>query len=213
VRADHVILSGAELEVRFTNPTAGQAVRGGGAIEVTGIASTFDADYAITAVRVHLGDGWLDADGAENWEILWEVPLLEQDTAWSLGAEVTAANADSSDIRTGLAWIEVTISQLAVTIASPVPEAELVRGQQATISGTAAPYLAGAPLDSVVVTALDQRLRVDGDLAEWSVAWDVPAEGPTPLPTDLEAWAHAGDDSVRARVPVVLVAAPPDEEG
>ncbi len=212
VRADYVILSGAELEIRFTNPIDGQTVRGGQAIEVTGTASTFDADYAITAVRAHLGDGWVDAAGAENWEILWEVPRLTRDTVWSLGAEVTAANADSSDIRSGLAWIEVTISQLAVTIASPAPEAELVRGQLATISGTAAPYLAGAPLDSVVVTALDQRLRVDGDLAEWSVAWDVPAEGTTPLPTDLEAWAHAGDDSVSARVPVVLVAPPPDEE-
>ncbi len=210
VRADYVILSGAELEVQFTNPTAGLPVRGGRTIEVTGTASTFDADYAITAVRVHLGDGWVEASGAENWEILWDVPLLDADTAWSLGAEVTAANADSSDIRTGLAWIEVTISQLAVTIASPAAETELPRGQQATISGTATPYLAGAPLDSVVVTALDQRLPVDGALTEWSVVWDVPAEGATPLPTDLEAWAHAGGDSVRARVPVVLVA-PPQE--
>ena len=36
--------------------------------------------------------------------------------------------------------------------------AEVTRGLPVTINGTAAPFLAGAPLDSVVVEVLDERL-------------------------------------------------------
>jgi hypothetical protein len=210
IRSDFVILSGAELQVAFTNPTGGQPVRGGTTIEVTGTAETFDADYAITAVRVHLGDGWIEATGAENWEAVWEVPLLTADTSWPLGAEVTATNAEG-DEQTGLAWIDVTITQLAVTIDTPAESAELTRGTEVSIAGTAAADLTGAPLDSVVVTALGDRLPVTGNLANWSVSWLVPA-GDDTQPTTLQAHAYAGGDSVLATVPVVLVRPAPEEE-
>jgi len=210
IRSDYVILSGAELDVQFQNPVQDQVVRGGSVIEVAGTASTFDANYEITGVRVHLGEEWTEAAGTTNWEATWEVPRLGEDTAWSLGAEVTALGPDE-DERTGVAWISVTISQLAVAIAAPLPGAELPRGQEAVVSGTASPFLAGAALDSVVVIAHEDTLRAAAPLAEWSVTWPVP-DGPiSPLPVRIVARAFAGGETVADTLAVTLVEAPPEE--
>jgi hypothetical protein len=196
VRTDFVILGPAEIRVAFANPLQGQIVRGGSTLEVIGTAETFDATVPIDSVQVHLGDGWQRATGTENWEIAWEVPLLEEDTTWQLGVLARAGQY------TGYGWISVTISQLAVAITAPADAAEIIRGSTVNVTGTAAPYAAGAPLDSVVVAVLDERLAATG-LASWSVAWEVPEAAPEFI--DLTAWAYAGGDSVSRRIQVTAV--------
>jgi hypothetical protein len=210
ILVDHVILSGASLEVAFLHPTAGQVVRGGTTLTVTGTAATFDGAYPLTLVEVHTGDGWQPAAGTDLWSASWTVPRLTADTEVQIGARATATGS-GGDTHTGVTWIAVLVSQLAVRITSPVAEAAVPRGGALTIAGTAAPFAGGAPLDSVVVAVPDGRLAADLPLATWSVDWDVPLEAELG-PALLTAWAYADGDSASHEVPVTLVASE-DEDG
>lgn len=207
VRTDFAILSGASVLVQFTHPVQDLILEGGTTIDVSGIADTFDGDYPITAVAVHVGDGWQPAAGTTNWEAVWDVPRLERDTEWLIGARATAENAEG-EFQTGTAWISVTISQLTVAITAPVEAAEIVRGTTVAIAGTATPFLAGAPIDSLVVVAQDQRLPAAPPFGTWQVNWTAPA-GEDTTPVDITAWVYAGADSLNDRVTVTLVPPPP----
>jgi len=205
ILTDHVILSGASLEIAFTHPLADQIVRGGSTIPLTGTAATFDGDYPLTLVEVHAGDGWQPAAGTDHWSAQWNVPLLTADTEVQLGARATATSSDDEDdLHTGVVWISVLVSQLTVSIASPVAGAEVPLGSTLTISGTATPYAGGsAELDSVVVEVGGQRLIAPPPLADWTVTWDVPTEAETD--SVLTAWAYADQDSASFTVEVDLV--------
>ncbi len=207
VRSDWVILGPGEVRVDFTNPLQDLVIEGGTTIEITGTATTFDATLPITEVAVNLSDdgGWLPATGTENWEYAWDVPLLTEDTRWGMGALARAENVNTGDFETGAAWIYVTISQLTITILNPADTDEVTRGLPTTVDGTAAPFLAGAPLDSVVVTALGERLPSFA-LENWSVTWVVP-EDATEL-IDIIAYAYAGGDSVSQRIQVTAIDPP-----
>jgi hypothetical protein len=201
---DHVIVSGASLEVAFLHPLDGQVVRGGTALEIAGTAATFDPNYPLTLVEVHTGDGWQPAAGTTYWSALWPVPRYNADTQHQLGVRAIASDGD--DEHSGIAWITVTVSQLAVRITAPAGGAQVPRGADLVISGTASPFLNGAPLDSVVVAVPGTRLVAPPPLAAWSVTWDVPA-GEADEPASLTAWAYAGGDSASHQVEVQLVAA------
>ncbi|HOX24566.1 MAG TPA: fibronectin type III domain-containing protein [Candidatus Krumholzibacteria bacterium] len=207
ILTDFVILSGASVQVAFTHPTDGLILEGGTTIDVAGVATTFDGDFPITRVQVHLGDGWQDANGGDNWEAVWDVPRLAADTTWPIGALARAENAGGV-FYTGVAWINVTISQLTVAITAPAPFAEIERGTTVAIAGTATPFLAGAPLDSVVVDAAGQRLSAAPPLDDWTVDWTTP-EGAGTTPVEITAWVYAGADSLSDRVQVTLVAPAP----
>ena len=203
VRTDFVIFGEAEVQVEFAYPLQDVVVRGGSTIEVAGTAQTFDAEYPLTSVQVHLGDGWVDAAGLGNWEAAWDVPLLGEDTVWPLGAEATAKNEATGDVRTGQAWISVIISQLTVAVTAPADAGTVTAGEVTTISGTAAPFLAGAPLDSVAVIAGAERLTAAG-LSSWSADWTAPTDLGNPL-VEITAWAYAGGDSVSDGIQVEVV--------
>ena len=78
----------------------------------------------------------------------------------------------------------------------------MTRGLPLGINGTAVPFLAGAPLDSVVVQVLDERLA-SPTLETWAVNWIVPTESADLI--DIIAWVYAGDDSVSQRIQVTAV--------
>jgi hypothetical protein len=196
VRTDFVIKGPTEIRVAFTNPLQNQFVPGGGTIEVSGTAESFDATVPIDSVQVHLGDRWQRATGTTEWEIPWEVPLLEADTTWQIGVLAHAGQW------TGYAWIPVTVSQFTLAITAPVAGAEVTRGSTVNVTGTATPYGGGAPLDSVVVTVIDQRLLATG-LESWSAAWEVPQDAPELI--GLTAWAYAGEDSLSQTVNISAV--------
>jgi hypothetical protein len=204
VRTDFVIFGEAEVQVDFAYPQQDVVVRGGSTIEVAGTAQTFDAEYPLTGVQVHLGDGWVDATGDANWEVAWDVPLLGEDTVWPLGAEATAENGTTGDVRTGQAWISVIISQLTVAITAPEDAGTVTAGEVVSVGGTAAPFLAGAPLDSVAVIAGAERLTATG-LESWTADWTVPTDLGNPL-VDITAWAYAGGDSVSDGIQIEVVA-------
>ncbi len=100
------------------------------------------------------------------------------------------------------ALITVTISQLAVTITLPVGGAQIIGGSEVAVAGTAVPFLGGAPLDSVVVIANNQRLRATG-LANWSTPWTAPTVSAT-TPLQIIARAFAGADSAQTLVDVSI---------
>jgi len=206
IRSDWVILGDAEVQVQFSYPLQDMVVEGGTTIEVRGTADTFDATYPVTGVQTYFDDdeGWQDATGTNNWETVWEVPLLTEDTTWQIGALATAEDDNSDAWKTGRAWITVTISQFLINLVEPADATEITRGTFQTISGTATPYLGGAPLDSVVVKILGERLPSPEPLEDWSVTWPVPAEGGVQL-VDIVATAFAGADSLSENIQVTLV--------
>ncbi len=204
ILTDHVILSGASLHVAFTHPTEGQVVRGGSTLTLAGTAATFDGDFPLTLVEVHRGDGWQPASGTAHWSALWTVPRFDADTPVQIGARATATGPGGAT-HDGVVWITVLVSQLAVRIDSPEPGASATRGGTLEIAGTAAPFLGGAALDSVVVVTPDGvRLAAAPPLASWSVDWEVPADHPLGA-ANLAAFAYAGDDSVVYEVPIEVV--------
>ena len=205
IRSDFVILGDGEVRVLFTYPLQDTIVEGGTSIEVRGTAETFDATFPVTGVQTHFGDdGWQDATGTDQWESIWEVPLLTEDTTWQIGALATAEDDNSDAVKTGNAWISVTISQFLIDITEPADAAEITRGSLQIVSGTATPFLGGANLDAVVVKVLGERLSAPPPYETWSESWPTPAEGDVEL-VQIVATAFAGADSVSVGIQVTLV--------
>jgi hypothetical protein len=203
ILTEHVILAGAGPRVAFTHPAQDQVVRGGATIQLAGTAGTHDGNQPVSAVEVKLSvDGpWIAADGTDHWSASWSIPTVEHDTAHSLGARAILAGDDPD---TATAWVNVTIGQLRVTITEPIEGSQAHWGENLTISGTAAPLLDGAALDSVVVHVLDDQLTAHPPLSAWSVDWTIP-EGDQVSPVAITATVHAGFESASDEITIDLV--------
>jgi len=215
IETDLVYLSGADVSVQILYPLNNTVVEGGYPIELFGTANSFDEDYVLTLVQVWTvddnGDGvWVDAEGTDEWQANWSVPRMTADTETVIGARAVAEDADGN-VEVGTQWISVTVSQLTTTITYPAANAALPAGELVVITGTAAPYLEGAPLDSVVVDYAGNHVVFTEDLSSWQAYWDDPlAPGPSPEPVNIIAKAWAGGEAYSDSVYVTVV--PEDEE-
>lgn len=205
------VLSGAMIDLEIATPADTSAVRGGSTVTVSGQAQIVDTDFLLTSLDVHLGEGWQPIDPDPAWSTEWDVPLLAADTPWPIGVRATATNGADETI-TGVAWTEVTISQLTLAITRPEAGVEVTSGAAVSIRGLATADLTASPLDSVVVAAGDTVMTTLDDLTGWSVSWS-PAAVTEPETVEITAWAYAREDttadaavtSVSQVVEVVLV--------
>ncbi|MEZ4386255.1 MAG: hypothetical protein R3D98_01505 [Candidatus Krumholzibacteriia bacterium] len=205
-----VTVSGATLDVAFTGPLDGAAVRGGSSVTLTGRAGPLPDGFALTGMEVNLGAGWQAIAPDTAWTATWDVPLFSVDTPRPLGVRAVAENPLGGDTIEGVAWITVTVSQLTVRITAPLAGADLVTGAVINLRGQATRDLTSVPLDSVVVTVADASFTLLQNLTGWAVAWNAPAVTDT-VPTAVTATAHAGEDAVSASVNVRLVPPPAEE--
>lgn len=203
ILTEQVVLAGDSPQIAFLHPAEGQVVRGGTTIQLAGTAGSSPGAEPVSEVQVNTGQGWVPAAGTDHWSAFWTVPLLEADTAHALGARALLATDDGGAATT---WINVTISRLRVAITAPLDGARIPWGEDLTISGTAAPLLGGADLDSVVVAVLDESLTVLPPLSSWSVDWAVPP-GDGTVATTLTATVHAGFESASHQIEITV--APP----
>lgn len=209
--SETVTVSGAVLDVAFTAPLDGDPVSGGNTAYLSGQAGPLPDRFAFTALDIHLGDGWQSMPPDTTWEATWEVPRFEVDTPRRLGIRAIAEHDSTGESIEGVQWIEVTVSQLTVSITEPTEGAELTTGGLITLRGRATRDLTSAPLDSVVVTIADTSLTLREGLGGWTARWDAPAVTEA-TPTTVTATAHAGEDSVTTSVGAILVPPEPEED-
>lgn len=216
IETDLVYLSGADVSVQILYPLNNTVVEGDYPIEMFGTANSFNDDYVLTAVQVWLlddnGDGnWVDAEGTDEWQASWTVPRFTQDTETVVGARAQAEDGDGS-VEVGTQWITVTVSQLSADITYPTSNEQLPVGELVVITGTATPYINGAPLDSVVVTFAGNHVALTDNMTSWQTYWDNPeAPGTSPEPYNIIARAWAGGESHRDSVYVTVIPIPPVE--
>jgi hypothetical protein len=209
--SETVTVSGAVLDVAFTTPLDGDPVSGGNPTELSGRAGPLPDRFAFTALDIHLGDGWQSLPPDTTWEATWDAPRFEVDTPRRLGIRAIAEHDSTGESIEGVQWIEVTVSQLTVSITEPVEGAELITGGPITLRGRATQDLTSAPLDSVVVTIADVRLPLYEGLGGWTARWDAPAVAEDES-TTVTATAHAGEHSVTTSVGAILVPPEPEED-
>jgi hypothetical protein len=209
VQTDWAIFSQDDIEIEFQDPVNGEVLQGGTFVELRGRSWSRSSDTPVDSVKVNVGDGYLLATGTLEWSHDWNVPLHTTDTTALVAARAythrTVEGTDAVVPDSSTALITVTISQLAVAIAAPAAGTQIVGGSVVTVGGTAVRFLGGAPLDSVVVLAGNQRLRATG-LANWSTHWNAPAVAAT-TPLQIIARAFAGADSAQTLVDVSVVPA------
>ncbi len=200
VQTDWAVFSQDDVEIEFQDPVDGEVVRGGTFVELRGRSWSSSSEAPVDSVKVNLGDGYVLATGTLEWSYGWDVPLLGADATRLLAARAYTHREAVVDSSTAL--ITVTISQLAVAITAPAGGAQIIGGSEVAVAGTAVPFLGGAPLDSVVVIANNQRLRATG-LANWSTPWTAPTVTAT-TPLQIIARAFAGADSAQTLVDVSI---------
>ncbi|MBD3221669.1 hypothetical protein GF314_10545 [bacterium] len=212
ILAQEVLLSAATLDVAFDTPVAGDPVRGGSTVDVSGHVTGLDAGYTVTGIEVNVGEGWQDLPADTLWSTTWTVPdEFAVDTPWLLGARATAADTESGDEIQGVSWIEVTITQLGIAITSPAEGDTVATGAPVTIRGTATQDLTADPLESVEVTVADTVMTTTEALTGWQVSWNAAAVDDTTT-TSIVATVRAGEESLADTVSVVLIPPEPEEE-
>jgi Bacterial Ig domain len=164
ILTDYVIYLLQPVEVAITAPSDGNVVRGGSVLRVQGTATAPSGTAAVDSVKFDGGSGFLPVEGTNNWHHSWEIPRFSTDTDF-----VIRARAWSDDDST-TTHINVTVTQLAVTITSPLEGAEVVGDTDVLVAGVAAPVLGGAPIDSVTITIDGQTQLADGT-DSWSFDW------------------------------------------
>jgi len=213
-------VSASVLDLAFSDPTEGLAVSGGDTITVTGTVGPVPDGYELTTVEVNLGDGFTAVSAPEDgwasptatWTTSWPVPVFDADTPVRIGITASATEIGGEETRDGTSWIEVTVSQLTLTLDDPENGEEIITGGGAvSISGTAGRDLTTVPLDSIVVTAGDTTMVAASGLDAWSVDWNAPVvEEDTPA--TITATVHAGDENLSSSIDVVLLPPEPEEE-
>ena len=185
-------------DVRIFAPGEGDVVVGGSTLQVRGTASAGTGFANLDSVRVDFGDGlgFREVVGTENWQLNWNVPVFAADTPLVLRARAWADSVVVTDV------VNVTVTQLAVAILSPLDGASVAGGSTVTISGTAVGELGGAPVDSVVVDVGGLHFTPTGT-ATWTASWPVPAVG-VDTPADIVATAWAAGQSASRLITVTI---------
>ena len=185
ILTDTVIHVQKPLSVRFNAPGDGAVLLGGVPLQVQGTSSAVNGVGAIDSVKVDFGDGlgFRLAAGTNEWSLLWGVPLFTADTPLTLRARAWAG----VDFTTAV--INVTVSQITVSITSPVNGAEIVSDTEVTITGAANGALGGHPVDLVTLAIGEENLTATGT-NPWTATWQAPAvTEPTALTITATAWA------------------------
>jgi hypothetical protein len=218
VLTDYAIYVSQPAEVAFLAPDDGDAVPGGGALQVRGRALAGSAADSIVAVKFDPGDGsgFQDATGTTDWTYPWNIALYETDTMVNLRARayVSIALPDTTVIDSVTTIISVTVTQLAVAITSPADADSVDGGATVTISGTAIGILGGDAVDLVTVDVGGVSFDAEGT-TNWTVDWQTP-RGLTALDVPVTATAWAGAESVTDAIGLVvrpvpiLITAPAD---
>jgi len=217
ILSEDVMVSGAVLDVAFDSPLNGDPVSGGSTTTLSGRAGPLPEGFAFTSLDVHLGDGWHALAPDTTWSVEWDVPRYRVDTPRRLGIRAMAEDQTTGESIEGVEWVEVTVSQLTVSITAPAEGDSLATDAVIAVRGLATRDLTTVPLDSVVVTIADANqtvlasLTVLEGLEGWTAGWNAPAVSED---TDITvtATAHAGDDAVTASVGAVLVPPEPEED-
>ena len=199
---DYVDYITQPLDLDFLAPVEGSILRSGQSLLIRGLYREISGGGAADSIKIDTGDGagFRDVDEVgTSWFYLWDVPPVTGDTETVVRAR---AWADGDSVTTVL---NVTISDLLIDITEPAPDAEVTGSDPTTISGTAQPYLAGAAIDSVVVTAAGNPLAVTGT-TDWSADW-TPADVTVITPATITATVYAGGESVTDTVQVSIVVA------
>lgn len=213
ILSEDVTVSGAVLDVAFTSPLDGDPVSGGSTTTLAGRAGPLPEGFAFTSLDAHLGDGWHPLTPDTTWSVEWDVPRYAVDTPRRLGIRAIAEDGATGASIEGVQWIELTVSQLTVSITAPAEGDTLATGAVVTMRGLATRDLTTVPLDSIVVTVADTNhavlasLTVLEGLEGWTAGWNAPAVS-EPTPAMITAAAHAGDDTVTDSVGAVLI--PPE---
>lgn len=217
ILSEDVVVSGAVLDVAFDSPLDGDPVSGGSTTTLTGRAGPLPEGFAFTSLDAHLGDGWHELPPDTAWSVAWDVPRYDVDTPRRLGIRAIAEDAATGESIEGVQWIEVTVSQLTVSITAPAEGDTLATGAVVTVRGLATRDLTTVPLDSVVVTIADTDLTVLASLTVleglegWTAGWDAPAVS-EPIAATFTATAHAGADTVTTSVGAILAPPLPPED-
>jgi len=198
ILSDYCIYVSQGLDVKILAPGTGAVVPGGVDFIVMGTSNPGTVATAIDSVKLDLGDGlgFREVIGVDSWQLEWAIPTFDQDTELVLRARAWADTFMITDV------VTVTISQLAIRIMEPLPDATVVGGDPLVISGEAAGLLGGAPIDSVTVDIGAEHLLANGTDA-WTVTWTTPVVT-TDTPTDITATVWAGAESTASLVSVIL---------
>ncbi len=211
IKSQVVQLSASTLDVAFTQPLDGDPVRGGGTIDLSGTVSALPDTFTVTDVSVNTGDGWQSLGSSAAWTTTWTAEQYAADTPWPLGVRATEQHDETGEVLQGTEWIEVTISQLTLTITDPDVGEEIFSGEPYVIKGTATRDLTGEPLAGIRVTVAGATLFTTEDLTGWSVVWS-PDPVTESTPVTVEAMVFAGSDSLATSVDAVLLPPEPEED-
>lgn len=197
ILTDFAIYLTQPLEITFLAPTEGSLLQGGTSLQVRGSALAPTSGAALDSVRFDGGQGFVPVDGLDDWSLLWPIPHFDEDTNLVLRARAWAG-ADSVTT-----LLNVVVSQLALAIVSPQPEAEIPGDTDVVVSGFTNPYQNGAAVDSVTVTIDDQTSAAEGT-ENWSYTWHPDAVA-APLDKSITATVFAGPDQYSRTVTVTVV--------
>ena len=190
------------LDLDFLAPAEGSVLRARQPLQIRGLYREVSGGAEVDSIKIDTADGagFRDVDAAGTyWFYLWDVPAVTGDTETVLRARAWAGEDSVT------AWLNVTISDLLIDITGPAPDSEVTGGEATVIEGTAQPFLAGAAIDSVVVTAAGNPLSVSGT-NDWSANW-TPADVTATTPATITATAYAGGESVADTVQVSIIVA------
>ncbi len=184
ILTDYVIYLSQPLEVAISAPSEGGVVRGGSVLRVQGISIASSGSVPVELVKFDGGNGFMDAEGTNNWSYTWNIPRFDTDTELVIRAR---AFAGDDSITT---HINVTVTQLAVAITSPLDGDEIAGDTDVTVTGTASPIFGGAAIDSVTITT-DGSTQAASGTDNWTYSWHPAAVTETTEKT-ITATVHAG---------------------
>ncbi|RKZ12639.1 hypothetical protein DRQ50_11625, partial [bacterium] len=187
------------VSVVILAPDEGSLLPGGTTLRILGSA-TGSADttaHPLTNVALDLGDGagFRDLGADENWSYDWDIPRFRHDTEVVLRAR---AYTDTDSATTS---VQVTVTQLAVSIVRPLAGSVFDPETTVDILGTARPDFGGV-VDSVTVDAGATHLLATGT-TNWTASWLTPATADS-IGVTITATAWANGDTVQSVVEVAV---------
>ena len=204
---DYVIHVIQPAEVSFWAPLENDVVMGGSVFQVRGASTVGSEAGSVYIVKFDPGDGngFVDVTGTETWSHLWDVPYFPADTPLTLRAQAWYGPSPDS-LQTVTTAITVTVTQLVVTIVSPMDGANLAGNKQANFTGTASGVLNGAPLDSVTIDIGADHFPASGT-SNWSAEWIAPLwDADSTLTLATTAWA--GGETAMTSIEVNVIQPP-----
>lgn len=213
VLTDYVIYVAQPAEISIWSPLEGDPVLGGSTFQVRGASTVGAGEGSVVLVQFDGGDGngFKNVTGTDTWSTTWNVPRFTADTPVTIRAKAWyGTNPDSLESVTTA--ITVTVTQLAVTISSPLDGADVTANRKVNLTGTAAQVLGGSVVDTVFVEIGDTTLVASGT-TNWSAEWTAPLQDTDyPLAITAIAKTEMGDTTQSAinvnvvREPVAITA-------